>query len=126
MPEKALRARRSSPLTNVTIFCYIFCHPSMYSLAFAREMIPPLHHVYGFEKILSSAQDGRLPTTASIVSNMQTGKIVHVFGSSHLLIKLVPTSACLPSHLQVHIIHNLKFKICIPFYFQVLTGVPLL
>jgi hypothetical protein len=49
-----------------------------------------------------------------------------VFGWSHLLLKLVPTSTCLPSHLQVHIIHNLKFKICIPFYFQVLTGVPLL
>jgi hypothetical protein len=98
----------------------------MYFLAFAREMVPPFHRVHGFEKILSSAQDGRLPTTESIVSNIQTGKIVHVFGSSRLLLKLVPTSACLPSHLQVHIIHNLKFKICIPFYFQVLTGVPLL
>ncbi len=107
---------------SATVFAI---HPCTF-LAFAREMIPPLHHVHGFEKILSSAQDGRLPTTESIVSNIQTGKIVHVFGWSHLLLKLVPTSTCLPSHLQVHIIHNLKFKICIPFYFQVLTGVPLL
>jgi hypothetical protein len=85
----------------------VFAHPSMYFLAFAREMIPPLHHVHGFEKILSSAQDGRLPTTESIVSNIQTGKIVHVFGSSHLLLKLVPTSTCLPSHHSQSQVQNL-------------------